>query len=219
MSFVYGTSICPECKTRIHPMDLMPIVSYLILRGKCRHCCKPISLRYPVIESVTGLAFLLVYNQYSISWTTLIGLILASVLIIITMIDIDTMEIYDRFHVVIMLLALAYIPVSGLPLFDRIIGFFIISVPFLIIALITNGLGGGDIKLIAAAGLLLGYRSTLVTFIIASIFGGMIAIMLILTKQQNRKSLIAFGPYLCVGIFIAFLYGRQLFDWYMSMIT
>jgi leader peptidase (prepilin peptidase)/N-methyltransferase len=132
------------------------------------------------------------------------------------MIDIDTMEIYDTFQVILLILAIANIPLSGLSIGDHLIGFFIISVPFFIIALITGGMGGGDIKLIAMGGLLLGWKATLVAFFIASIIGGIVAILLVLLKQQGRKSLIAFGPYLCLGIYIAFLYGNQIFDWYIN---
>jgi leader peptidase (prepilin peptidase)/N-methyltransferase len=133
------------------------------------------------------------------------------------MIDIDTMEIYDTFQVILFILAIAFITQSKLPLGDHLIGFFIISVPFYIIALITNGMGGGDIKLIAMGGLLLGWKATLVAFFIASITGGLVAILLVILKQQGRKSLIAFGPYLCLGIFFAYLYGNTAFEWYIKL--
>lgn len=217
VSIVVSSSHCPGCNTPIKPYDLIPILSYFILGGKCRSCKKPYSFRYPLIEFITGFLFALTYHVYGYTWLTLIGIVLASILLIITMIDIDTMEIYDTFQIILFFLAIAFITQSGLPLGDHLIGFFIISVPFYIIALITNGMGGGDIKLIAIGGLLLGWKATLVAFFIASIAGGMIAILLVLLKQQGRKSLIAFGPYLCLGIYIAFLYGNSLFDWYIRL--
>ncbi len=217
--FIRGTSYCPHCKTHIKPIDLIPIISYVFLKGKCRHCQQPISIRYPIIEALTGLLMMLVYLRYGLSLMSIIGLVLTALLIVITMIDIDTMEIYDRFHVMIIVLGVITMLISDLPILDHVIGFFIISVPFLIIAMITNGIGGGDIKLIAAAGLLLGYQSTLVAFIIASILGGFVAIMLVIFKLQHRKSLIAFGPYLCLGIYVAFLVGKPIFDWYISLLS
>jgi len=132
------------------------------------------------------------------------------------MIDIDTMEIYDRFHILILILALAMLFITPLPLLDHLIGFFIISIPFFIIAYVTGGIGGGDIQLIAIAGLLLGYKATFVAFFIASILGGSMAIYLLLTKQKDRKSLIAFGPYLCIGIYFAYLYGNEILSWYLK---
>lgn len=116
-------------------------------------------------------------------------------------------------------LALINLFISPLPILDHFIGFFIISIPFYIIAYLTGGIGGGDIKLIAIAGLLLGYQATLVAFFIASILGGCMAIYLLLTKQKDRKSLIAFGPYLCIGIYFAYLYGNQIFTWYLNFFS
>ena len=216
ISIAKGTSFCPTCHHRVNPIDLIPILSYLMLKGKCRHCHQPISPRYPLIESLTGLSFVLVTLQYGISTFSLIGFALASICIIIAMIDIDTMEIYDRFHVMIFILGLIVLMISPLSWIDHVIGFFIISVPFLIIAITTNGIGGGDIKLVAVAGLLLGYQSMVVAFVIASVLAGAVALVLLVTKQVNRKSLIAFGPYLSFAIVIAYLYGNQLWNWYIQ---
>jgi leader peptidase (prepilin peptidase)/N-methyltransferase len=200
----------------IKPYDLIPIISYVILGGKCRNCKQQISIRYPLIELLTALSFTLVFYRYGFSYFSLIGMLLTSSLIIVGMIDIDTMEIYDRFQIFILILALANLFITPLPFLDHLMGFFIISVPFYIIAYITGGIGGGDIKLIAIAGLLLGYKATLVAFFIASIIGGSVAIYLLLTKQKDRKSLIAFGPYLCIGIYFAYLYGNELLSWYLN---
>lgn len=219
-SIVVGSSHCTNCNTPIKPYDLIPILSYVLLQGKCRQCKHPISSRYASIELLTGITFALTYMRFNFSYETLVGLLLSSILIIIAMIDIDTLEIYDRFQVFLLVLAIPYILwISPYHFITHIIGFFIISVPFYIIALITNGIGGGDIKLIAMAGLLLGWQNTLVTFLLSSILGGIVAIILVATKQQDRKSLIAFGPYLCIGIFISYLYGPQLIKWYINLIT
>jgi leader peptidase (prepilin peptidase)/N-methyltransferase len=219
ISFVSGTSFCPNCNHRIMPIDLIPVVSYIFLGGKCRHCKSPISIRYPMIEALTGFIFVMAYIQYGFTLATLVAITLGSLCIIIAMIDIDTMEILDRFHFFILILAIFQIfLISDLSVIDHIVGFFIISIPFYIIAVLTNGLGGGDIKLIAVSGLLLGYQATLVAFFIAAVLGGLIAVLLLITKQQERKSLIAFGPYLCIGIYIAYLYGQTIFTWYISLI-
>lgn len=218
-SIVYGSSSCPNCGNKIHPLDLIPVVSYVFLLGRCRHCKHRISLRYPMVELLTGILYALVYVQFGFTFQFWIGIVLMSVLVIVAMIDIDTMEIYDRFHIIILVLAIVNLFISDLHPMNYIIGFFIISVPFFIIALMTGGIGGGDIKLIAVSGLLLGYSSTLVAFLIGSISGGLVAIGLLITKSQTRKSLIAFGPFLCIGIAIAYLYGPQIIHWYLSIIT
>lgn len=218
-SIIHHSSHCPKCMETIKPYDLIPIVSYLILGGKCRNCKSPISKRYPIIESLTGISYVLVYLVFGLTYQTLIGIILASILIIITMIDIDTLEILDRFQIMLLVLALGNLFVTPLPFVDHLIGFFSISILFYIIAYISGGIGGGDIKLIAIAGLLLGYKATLVAFFIASILGGSVAIYLLATKQKERKSMIAFGPYLCIGIYFAYLYGNQIFSWYLSLFS
>lgn len=215
-SIVHDSSHCPNCKTPIKPYDLIPILSYILLKGKCRSCKTKISIRYPMIETLTALSFVGMYLVFGFSISTVIGIILSSILIIVTMIDIDTMEIYDRFHVLILILAIMNLFITPLPILEHIIGFFIISTPLFLIAYLTGGIGGGDIKLIAVAGLLLGYKATLVAFFIASILGGLVAIYLLLTKQKERKSLIAFGPYLCIGIYFAYLWGNSLFTWYLN---
>ncbi len=216
-SIVYGSSSCPNCNTAIKPYDLIPVLSYFVLKGQCRNCQHKISIRYPLIEILTGTLYLLTYLQFRISPQFLIGILFISILIIIAMIDIDTMEIFDRFHIMILVLAIISIYFNGLSIPTHIIGFFIISVPFFFIAWLTGGIGGGDIKLIAVGGLLLGYPSTLVAFMIAALSGGIVAILLITLKQKSRKSLMAFGPYLCLGLTIAYIYGPQIISWYLNL--
>lgn len=218
LSIVKGTSMCPTCQHRVHPQDLVPILSFIFLRGKCAHCHAPISWRYPMIELLTGALFLIAFQRFGFTTATLVAFALASLCVIIAMIDIDTMEILDRFHIFIAILAFIQIfAISSLSLSSHLLGFIIISVPLYIIAVITNGIGGGDIKLMAVSGLLLGFEATLVAFFIAALLGGSVAIVLLLTKQTHMKSLIAFGPYLCIGIFFAYCYGIEVFNWYIRL--
>ncbi len=217
ISISKGTSFCPSCHHRVMPYDLIPIVSYIFLKGQCRFCSSKISLRYPLIEISTGFIFVLVFLRYQFTLATLLAMLLGSLCLIIAMIDIDTMEILDRFHVFILVLAFIHIGfISSLSYFDHALGFFILSVPLYLLALLTNGIGGGDIKLVAVSGLLLGYPGMLVAFFIAAVSGGLVAVYLLLRKLETRGSLIAFGPYLCLGIFIAYVYGAELIAWYLG---
>lgn len=217
-SIVYGRSHCTQCNHTLSPLELIPVISYLFLGGKCKICKSHISYRYPLIELITGLLFVAAYSIIGLSYHLVIALILILLLIVITMIDIDTLEIYDRFQIMLLVLALVQVFISKLPLMDHLIGFFIISIPFYIIAILTEGIGGGDIKLIAIGGLLLGYKATLVAFFIAVILGSIYAIYLLIVKKSNRKTQIAFGPFLCVGILIAFLYSDIIIQTYLNLV-
>jgi len=216
-SIVYGRSHCTNCNHIISPSELIPLVSYALLGGKCKSCKTPISLRYPLIESLTGLLFVLSFLHFGITIDLVIALPLTLLLIVIAMIDIDTMEIYDRFQILLFILAISNILLSPLPIMDHLIGFFIISFPFYIIALLTNGMGGGDIKLIAIGGLFLGYQATLVAFFVASLLGSIYAIYLMLIKKSSRKTQFAFGPFLCIGIITAYYFSNFIIQAYINL--
>lgn len=216
-SIIIGRSHCPKCNHTLQPLELIPILSFFLLRGKCKQCKSSISMRYPLIEAVTGILFLISYLTFGLTLQLLIALPLSLLLIVITMIDIDTLEIYDRFQVLLLLLALANMFLSNLPWIDHVIGFFLISIPFYIIAILTNGMGGGDIKLVAIAGLLLGYQGILVTFFISSLSGSVYAIYLLLIKKSGRKSQLPFGPFLCIGIYTAFHFSNEIIQSYIQL--
>lgn len=216
-SVVTTNSHCPHCQSFIKPYDNIPILSYLFLGGKCRNCRESISMRYPLVEFITGLVFLINYQQLGLSISLGLNLVLSCVLILITFIDFDTLLIPDRFHVIIGGLAIINLILNPTQLTSSLIGAIIISVPFLIIAMTTGGMGGGDIKLMFVAGLYLGWQATLVSFFIASISGGLYALYLILFKKQGRKAEMPFGPFLCIGILISSLYSTQLITWYLSL--
>jgi len=216
-SIVYGRSHCTKCNHTLSPFELIPVFSYLLLGGKCKVCKSPISMRYPLIELLTGILFIVAYITFGLTFQLGISLILILILIVITMIDIDTLEIYDRFQIMLLVVAIIQVFVTKLPILDHFIGFFIISIPFYIIAVLTDGIGGGDIKLIAIGGLLLGYKATLVAFFIAVILGSILAIYLMIVKKSDRKTQIAFGPFLCIGILIAFLFSDTIIQAYLNI--
>ena len=216
-SIIVGRSHCPKCNHVIGPLELIPILSYIMLRGKCKECKSAISLRYPLIEGLTGILFLISYLTFSFTTQLLIALPLSLLLIAIAMIDIDTLEIYDRFQILLLILALLNLIISPLPWIDHVIGFFIISLPFYILALLTNGMGGGDIKLIAIAGFLLGYQATLVTFFISTFTGSIWAIYLMIFKKSGRKAQLPFGPFLCLGIYTAYHFSDVIIQLYLNL--
>lgn len=212
-----GRSMCDSCQTYLRPSDLIPIFSFIKTKGHCNHCQTQLSKRYLLLEILTGVAYLLVYMKTSLHVEFLLGASLASILIVIAFIDIDTMIIYDRFHVLIAAIGISFMIMDPSTINSRLIGMVIVSVPYLILALITQGIGGGDVKLIAAAGLVLGATNTVLAFIISTLIGGIYGVYVLLSKKHSAKDPIPFGPYLCIGIFIAYLYGPTIINFYISL--
>lgn len=217
-SVITDGSHCPHCQSPIKPYDNIPILSYIILKGKCRHCQDKISIRYPLVELLTGIIFALNHTVFGLTISLGLNLILSACLIIITFIDFDTMIINNRFHIIIAALGIITLLLRYQSLIDAIGGIFIVSIPLGLIAYFTGGIGGGDVKLMASAGLYLGTTNILVAFFIGVLSGGLYAIYLLIFKNKQRQAEMPFGPFLCLGIFIASLYGDQLLQLYLGLI-
>ena len=213
-------SRCPSCGTTLRWVDLAPVLSYLLLRGKCRYCEARISPVYPMIESLNGVAWLCAFKTYDYSLSALLVAILLSALIVIAAIDIGHRIIPDSMHVVILILALVRMAlVGGAPLMSHVIGAFAVSVPLLIAAIVTKGgMGGGDIKLMAAAGLFLGYKLILFSLLAGSVVGAIVSVALMSAKKLGMKSAVPFGPFLAFGIALAALRGDAIITWYVSIL-
>lgn len=225
-SVVRGRSHCMSCGRTLTAGELIPCVSYLLLGRKCRGCGEKISGRYFRVELTGGLAFVCCgaffgYGEYGLlSLRGLVAFAYLAVLTVIALIDWDTKVIYDRFHIFILLLGIA-----ALWLFpehtvaDRLVGAVVVSLPMLLIALWKEGaFGGGDIKLMAASGFLLGLRGIVVAMFFGLLFGSAYAIAMLSTKKLTRKDHFAFGPFLALGLAVALFYGDRLADWYLSLL-
>lgn len=216
LSTAEGRSHCTACGHTIAWFDLIPILSYLLLRGRCRSCGDKISPRYMLVELLTGLCFLAAYFVNGPVLGTVLACAVLSVLITVAWIDAAHKLIPDRFVVILLALGVINIFVSGSGYLTHLIGLFAVSVPFLLIALLTGGMGGGDIKLMAAAGLYLGWPGILLSVIIGSVVGGFYAVYLIVRKRVSRKSEIPFGPFLALGVGLAVLFGNSIIDLYLA---
>lgn len=213
-----GRSFCPKCHRTLKPYDMIPVFSWFILGGKCRFCKEPISKRYPIIEFIGGVLGVLCFYHYGIDGMTLISFSLSMVLLAITMIDIDTMTIPNSLVICCVVIAILSIMFHNISMVDRVIGFFIISVPMYVMNLIIpDCFGGGDIKLIAVCGLLLGWVDLLVGMFIAVVIAGVYAGYLMITHKVDKKGHIAFGPYICFGVFVALLYGQNILNFYLGL--
>lgn len=231
-SIVVGSSSCMSCNTRLTFLDLVPLLSYIFLRGKCRHCGQKISPIYPIVESLTAVLFILLFIEFGLTYKLIVYMAVAAVLIVLSFIDFRHMIIPNG-------LIIALIVIGGIQLVtailtgpagifgvwsDYVIGFFAGGVPLLLIALFCTFLlkkeafGGGDIKLMAAAGLIIGWRLTITSYIIGIIIGAIAGVILLATGKKKRGDEIPFGPALALGILISIFFGNALINWYVGML-
>lgn len=223
-----GRSECPYCETPLRARDLVPLLSYVLLRGHCRTCKKSIHWHYPVFEFVTALAFVLILSKTytptptpdTIAITTLL-LLYTLVLIAVSLYDMLYGEIPDRVMLPALALALLAIPLPFTPsAADAIIGALIPLGFFGLLILISHGrwMGGGDLRLGAFMGLILGWQLTLVGLGFAYVSGSIISLILIGTKRKKRTDIIPFGPFLAGGTLFAILWGEYALQWYLTLI-
>lgn len=217
-SFSKGRSHCPNCKHELSTKDLVPFFSYIFLKGKCRYCKNPISIRYPLIELFGGLSAIFCVWRLGFTWEALLAFYLISVMTPLSLIDFATQEIPDGFHIAMLpAVIFSFLLFPEITLTSRVIGFFIISVPMLIIGEIAGGFGGGDVKMMAVAGAMLGWKAILCAFLIGVFVALFYCIYIMVFKKGGMKTAIAFGPYLAVGIVVAYFYSEPLITWYLNV--
>lgn len=222
MSLSFPASHCPHCKHRIRWYDNLPILSWLLLKGQCRYCQSPIGLRYPLIELLTLLASLAVVYVYGPTWAMLAGLGLTWMLIALTFIDFDSQLLPDRYTLP---LAAAGLLVNSFGLYHvsasqaiwgYVIGFLSLWSVYYVFKKITGkeGMGYGDFKLLAALGAWLGPLMLPLVILLSSFVGAMIGLILLKARKENLP--FAFGPYLAIAGWVAFLWGEQLMALYLG---
>lgn len=218
-SIVFPRSHCPSCKTQIRAGDNIPVISYLLLSAKCRHCRNTISPIYPIVEILTGVLLAGVYYKFGLAWQTLIFSIVIPALVVVTMIDLQHKIIPDKITlpgIVFGLAAGTYL----IGFMNSLTGCFVGGGLLYSIAVLSRGgMGGGDIKFMAAAGALLGWEKALMVIFLGAFLGSCVGLPLILMKKKSRKSQIPFGPFLAAGTLIAIFSGNELIRFYISMMT
>lgn len=218
-NFVTGRSHCMSCGYTLTWYDMIPVLSWLFYGGKCRKCGAKISAQYPLIELTNAVLWTVTAAVCGPELRTLILLPVISALIVISVIDIRTFEIPFGLNLVIGSCGLAVTILGGrAELLSHVGGFFIISLPLFILFLISGGsaIGGGDVKLMAAVGLVLGTGNTVAAFIIGCFLG--VVIHLVRMKVQGTGSRLALGPYLAAGSIIAIWAGNPLVSWYLNLL-
>jgi len=222
MSIVRPASRCPRCGFELRWYQNVPILSYLLLRGKCASCKVRISIRYPMVEALTGLLFLLVFHCFGISWATPVYWVFVATLVVITFIDLDHQIIPDVISLPgIVVGFLTALMVPWLSWTDSLFGILLGGGSLFLVAEVyqrltgQEGMGGGDVKLLAMIGAFLGWKAVLPVIFFGSLAGSLVGVPLMLLKRSDGKLAIPFGPFLALGALICLFWGRQLFDWYV----
>lgn len=211
-------SHCMECNYQLRWYDLVPLFSYIFIGGRCRKCKTKLSLQYPLIEGLNGLLYVLVVAICGLTIESLLYCFMFSALLTLSVIDFRTFEIPLEINLFILTLGLIRVALDYKNFLNYLIGFLSVSGFLYILFLITKGrgIGGGDIKLMAVSGLLLGWKLNILAFALGCIIGSVIHI--IRMKVTKTDHVLALGPYLSIGIMIATLWGNDLLQWYFAAI-
>lgn len=217
-SVVTVRSHCMSCGYQLKWYDLFPLFSWIFLRGRCRSCGSPISIQYPLIEGANGLLYLLIFGVKGMTLESVIYALMASALLALSIIDFRTFEIPTVFPLFIGGLGVIRIILDWRQAVSYFLGFLSVSLFLLLLYWITkgNGIGGGDIKLMAACGLLLGWKCNILAFFIGCILASVIHLLRMKLAGADHK--LALGPYLSAGVILAALFGEQVIDWYLRIL-
>lgn len=220
-SIAFPPSHCTNCSTRIKFYDLIPVLSYVFLKGRCRYCKDKISLIYPIIELTTGFIFYGLYINYGISYYFIKYAVLACFLIVIGMIDFNTTDVYFKVTICGIICGVIFAIIGGIKgyalltyLYGALLGWGVIAS----IILIFKGMGWGDAEVCAIGGIFLGLKLSILMLFLSFIIGGSIGIILVILKKKTKKDYIAFGPYIAIAGIITMLFGNEIINWYFNTI-
>jgi len=223
-SIIWPGSHCPHCKNAIKFYDNIPVVSYFLLRGKCRYCKGSISLQYPLVEGITALSSLFLIIKFGPSLSYLFYFAFVAALIVITVIDLYHQIIPDVISLPgIGMGLLASLLIPQITLFNSLIGILLGGGSLFIVATFyqwlfkREGMGGGDIKLLAMIGAFLGWKAVLLTILLSSLIGSVTGILMMVVKGKDFKYAIPFGPFLSLGAVISLFYGEEIVRWYLYL--
>lgn len=220
-SIVTPRSHCPSCEHTLGVTELIPVVSYLWQKGRCKNCGEPISPKYPLFELVTACLFTI--SPLVVGWSKelLIALLLISLVVIVSISDLHKMLIPNRvllfFGITIFVIRL-FMPTELW--WDAYVGALLgFGLLYLIAVVSKGGMGGGDIKLFAVLGLFVGVKGILLTLFLAAFLGMLFGLFLLLTRKLKRKQPMPFAPFIGVAALISYAYGEHLWDFYFSLLS
>ena len=211
-------SHCMSCGYQLRWYDLVPLFSWLTLGGKCRKCKEKISIQYPLIEGLNGILYMIVFWKFGLSVESLLYCLTFSALLALSVIDFRTYEIPVGFNYFILTMGLIRVVTDLNNWMDYVIGFFAVSVFLYLLIVLSKGraMGGGDMKLMATCGLLIGWKLIILAFLLGCILDSVIHI--IRMKISGEGHVLAMGPYLAMGVALAVLFGNQWIGWYLGLL-
>lgn len=212
-------SHCMNCGYQLSWYDMVPVFSWLCLGGRCRKCKTPISSQYPIVEAVNGILYVVVFAVNGFSLESILYCLFVSALLVLSVIDWRTYEIPIGINIFILVLGILHTALDYSNWLTYVVGFFSVSLFLFLLLWISKGraIGGGDVKLMAVAGLLLGWKLAILAFFIGCIVGSVIHLLRM--KFSGADKVLAMGPYLSVGLFIAALWGNAMIGWYVGMFS
>lgn len=215
-SVIFPGSRCPACGHKLRPADLVPVVSYVWLKGRCRYCGAKISPRYPLVELLTGLLFAALFLRFGVGMALLRHVVLTCVLVVAAFTDLEHMLIPDRVVVFAVVAGTVLDLTSKADPMPVLLGALIPAAFLYLLAVITKGgVGGGDIKLAFASGLFLGWGNIL-ALVVAFFLGGLAGMFLLASGKKSKKDTMVFGPFLAVGMLAAAFWGQAAISWYLK---
>lgn len=226
IKFGLSRSQCPQCDAIIRSIDNIPVISYIILRAKCRNCGKPISILYPLVETLNAGVYFCLYWYFGFGWELLALGPLCSALIAIIFIDLEHMIIPDKITLPGIAVGLAYsLTPYGMGALNSATGILVGGGALYLIALMGEALfkkesmGGGDIKMAAMMGAFLGWQKVILVFMLAAVIGLIISVaIMIFSAKLRRERMIPFGPFLATACFVALFYGDRMIDFYLMYV-
>ncbi len=216
-SIVYPPSSCGSCGHKLSFLDMIPVLNYIINKGRCRYCKEKYSLQYPIIELLNAVMYLVIFAIYGLSYYTAFIFILVSMLIVITLIDYTSMIIPNGIIIFGFIVSIIFKIVLRDKLVDSLIGLAIGFVLFLLIALITNAMGGGDIKLMSLLGFIFGVKGIVFISFFSFVLGALISVILMILKIKSKKDMIPFGPFISFAALLYIIYGNELINVYLNI--
>lgn len=220
-SIIHPSSACVHCKTPISAIDLIPLLSFIMLKGRCRSCGNPISRRYPLVELLTAIIFTWTFFYFGLTPQFLQYVVFFCLLLVISFIDLDLSIIPNRLVLILFFWSVGWqIFYPPFPLFSAALGLLAGGGLFYFIAVLSKGgMGGGDVKLMAVLGFVAGWPLVLIVFLLAFLLGAAVGITMMIAGKKTRRDPLPFGPFLSISFFISIFWGVEIWEWYMQFIS